>query len=70
MSLIGPMVVLSANLTAVAGVNGLTVTSEEGIEEGAEDTPLWCIQDESGGDMVSHPNILGSVSLRAMFFLL
>lgn len=34
--------------------------SEEGIEEGADDTPLWVssVQDESGGCAPSHPNVL------------
>ena len=42
--------VISKFVDGVSGLNGVAVMGEEGVEEGAEDTPLWCasVQDESG----------------------
>lgn len=59
------MVVSSATLTMVfVGWMGGAVMSEKGEEEGAEDTTLWCtcVQDESGGSVFSHSDVLRSVA--------
>lgn len=47
----------------VCGVDGCTVLSEEGEEQGAEDTPLWrsSVQNECGRSAVPNSDALGSV---------
>ena len=53
----------------VGGVDGGAVMGEEGVEEGAEETPLWCasVQDESGWYAASHPDMLWSVAEEVQY---
>lgn len=56
--------IISKFYYGVSRMNGWAVLGKEGVNDGAEDTPLWCVsvQGLSRLCVISHPDVRGSVT--------